>query len=73
MAATPDLAHPKTVGQRPEDLQQSLDFTEGLFRLAAEDGAVHKLIFEVLNLLKPQSALRDPDLVERVKAVAGPA
>ena len=73
MAATPDLAHPKTVGQRPENLQQSLDFTEGLFRLAAEDGAVHKLIFEVLNLLKPQSALRDPDLVERVKAVAGPA
>ena len=73
MAATPDLAHPKTVGERPDDLQQSLDFTEGLFRLAAKDGAVHKLIFEVLNLLKPQNALRDPDLVERVKAVAGPA
>ena len=72
MAATPDLAHPKTVGKRPENLQQSLDFTEGLFRLAAEDGAVHKLIFEVLNLLKPQNALRDPDLVERVKTVAAP-
>jgi 2-polyprenyl-6-methoxyphenol hydroxylase-like FAD-dependent oxidoreductase len=73
LAATPDLAHPKTVGQRPEDLQQSLDFTEALFRLAAEDPAVHKLLFEVLHLLKPQSVLSDPDLVERVKAVAAPA
>ena len=67
------MAHAKTVGQRPENLQQSLDLTEGLFRLAAEDGAVHKLIFEVLHLLKPQSALREPDLVGRVKAVAAPA
>jgi 2-polyprenyl-6-methoxyphenol hydroxylase-like FAD-dependent oxidoreductase len=73
LAATPDLAHPKTVGQRPEDLQQSLDFTEALFRLAAEDPAVHKLLFEVLHLLKPQSVLSDPDLVERVEAVAAPA
>jgi 2-polyprenyl-6-methoxyphenol hydroxylase-like FAD-dependent oxidoreductase len=73
LAATPDLAHPKTVGQRPEDLQQSLDFTEALFRLAAEDSAVHKLLFEVLHLLKPQSVLSDPDLVDRVKAVAAPA
>ena len=70
LAATPDLAHPKTVGQRPEDLQQSLDFTEALFRLAAEDPTVHKLLFEVLHLLKPRSVLSGPDLVERVKAVA---
>ena len=70
MAATPDLAHPKTVGRRPENLQQSLDFTDGLFRLANKDAAGHKLLFEVLNLLKPFSVLRDPDLVERVKRVA---
>jgi 2-polyprenyl-6-methoxyphenol hydroxylase-like FAD-dependent oxidoreductase len=73
LAATPDLAHPKTVGQRPDDLQQSLDFTDALFHLAVEDPAVHKLLFEVLHLLKPQSALREPDLVERVKGVAAPA
>jgi hypothetical protein len=30
---------------------------------------VHKLLFEVLHLLKPQDVLRDPDLVERVKTV----
>ena len=70
LAATPDLAHPKAEGQRPEDLDQALEFTEGLFRLASRDAAVHKLFVEVLHLIKPQSVLRDPDLVERVKALA---
>ncbi|MBV8120986.1 MAG: squalene monooxygenase [Alphaproteobacteria bacterium] len=73
MAAVPDLAHPKTEGQRPEDLDQALEFTEGLFRLASQDAAVHKLLGEVLHLLKPQSVLRDPDLVERVEAMAAQA
>jgi 2-polyprenyl-6-methoxyphenol hydroxylase-like FAD-dependent oxidoreductase len=73
LAATPDLAHPKTEGRRPEDLDQALEFTEGLFQLAAEDPAVHKVLFEVLHLLKPRSALNDPDLVERVKAVTAQA
>jgi 2-polyprenyl-6-methoxyphenol hydroxylase-like FAD-dependent oxidoreductase len=73
LAATPDLAHPKTEGQRPEDLDQALEFTEGLFQLASQDAAVHKLLYEVLHLLKPQSVLRDPDLVDRVKATTAPA
>jgi 2-polyprenyl-6-methoxyphenol hydroxylase-like FAD-dependent oxidoreductase len=73
LAAVPDLAHPQTEGQRPEDLDQALEFTEGLFQLASQDAAVHKLLYEVLHLLKPQSVLRDPDLVERVKAVAAQA
>ena len=73
LAATPDLAHPKTEGQRPEDLDQALEFTEGLFQLAFQDAAVHKLLFEVLHLLKPQSVFRDPDLVERIKTVAAQA
>lgn len=42
-------------------------------RLAAQDAAVHKLLFEVLHLLRPQSALRDPDLTEPVKALAAQA
>ena len=41
--------------------------------LAAEDATVHKLLFEVRHLLKPRSALRDPDLVERVKALEAQA
>jgi 2-polyprenyl-6-methoxyphenol hydroxylase-like FAD-dependent oxidoreductase len=73
LAATPDLAHPKTEGERPDDLDQALEFTEGLFQLAAEDPAVHKLLFEVLHLLKPQDVLREPDLVDRVKAVLAQA
>jgi len=44
-----------------------------LNRLAAHDAAVHKLLFEVLHLLKPQSVLREPELVERVKAFAAQA
>jgi hypothetical protein len=64
------LAHPKTVGERPEDLDQALEFTEGLVRLAAEDPAVHKLLLDVFHLLKSQDVLREPELVERVKAVA---
>jgi len=35
-----------------------------LVRLVAEDTAVHK---PLVHLLKPQSVLRDPDLVERMK------
>ena len=73
LAATPDLAHPKTEGQRPKDLGQTLEFTEALFKLASRDPGIHKLLFEVLHLLKPFSVLRNPDLVERVKGVAVPA
>jgi 2-polyprenyl-6-methoxyphenol hydroxylase-like FAD-dependent oxidoreductase len=70
LAAIPDLAHPKTEGDRPEDLQQRLAFSEALNHLAAEDPAVHRLLFEVLHLLKPRRVLGDPDLVERVRAIA---
>ncbi|MBV8335114.1 MAG: squalene monooxygenase, partial [Alphaproteobacteria bacterium] len=70
LAAIPDYAVPETEGQRPGDLEQTLEFGEALVQLAAKDAAVHKLWAEVLHLLKPRSALEDPDLVERVKAVA---
>lgn len=73
LAAIPDFAHPETKGQPPEDLAQRLGFAEALNHLAAQDAAVHKLLVEVLHLLKPGSALNDPDLVERVKAVVAQA
>jgi 2-polyprenyl-6-methoxyphenol hydroxylase-like FAD-dependent oxidoreductase len=73
LAAIPDYAVPETEGQRPEDLEQRLAFSGALFQLAATDAAVHKLLVEVLHLLKPQSVLNDPDLVERVKALAAQA
>jgi hypothetical protein len=73
LAAIPDFAHPETEGERPEDLEQALEFSEALFQLAAEDPGVHKLLFEVLHLLKPRRALNDPDIVERVKGLAAQA
>ena len=69
LAAFPDLADPRTKGQRPEDFEQTLAFSEGLFQVAAADPSVHKLLMEVLQLLKPRSVLNEPELVERVKAV----
>ena len=41
-------------------------------RLAAQDAGVHKLMAEVTQLLKPQSALRQPALAERVRALTTP-
>ena len=73
LAAIPDYAVPETEGQRPDDLEQTLEFGAGLAQLAAIDAAVHKLWTEVLHLLKPQSVLRDPEIVERVKALPAQA
>jgi hypothetical protein len=73
LAAIPDYAVPETEGQRPDDLEQMLEFGAGLAQLAATDAAIHKLWTEVLHLLKPQSVLRDPEIAERVKALPAQA
>jgi 2-polyprenyl-6-methoxyphenol hydroxylase-like FAD-dependent oxidoreductase len=67
MAAVPDFAFPATYGDRPADLQHSLRFAGALSRLAARDEAVQKLTVEVWQMLKPYSALQDPELVARVE------
>lgn len=68
-AAVPDLAYPETRGDRPTDLGQRLRFGAALTALAARDPAVHKLVIEVGQLLKPRSVYRDPDLVSKVSAI----
>jgi 2-polyprenyl-6-methoxyphenol hydroxylase-like FAD-dependent oxidoreductase len=70
LAALPDLAHPKATGERPDDLEERLRFAAALNRLAANDPAIHRLLFEVLQLVKPMSVLREPELVERAKTLA---
>jgi hypothetical protein len=60
------LGYPKTRGQRPPDFGQRIQYGIALTRLASEDAAVHKLTTEVNHLLKPQSALREPELAKRV-------
>jgi 2-polyprenyl-6-methoxyphenol hydroxylase-like FAD-dependent oxidoreductase len=72
--ATSDFIYPKTRGQRPVDFERRLQFNIALVRLGAQDSSVHKLMTEVSHLLKPQSALRAPEVAERVvRLMAEPA
>ena len=42
----------------------------GLFvQVAAEDATVHQVMSEVSHLIKPSSALRDPQIVSRLAAL----
>jgi len=67
--ATADCVYPQTRGERPQDFEERLQYTRALMRLAAEDYETDKLVFEVRTLVKPQSALREPELVRRVTAM----
>jgi 2-polyprenyl-6-methoxyphenol hydroxylase-like FAD-dependent oxidoreductase len=68
MSTVPDFANPATRGEPPKDIENSLRFSRGLVRLAVRDAAVHELMVAVRYLMKPASALRDPELVRRVQA-----
>jgi 2-polyprenyl-6-methoxyphenol hydroxylase-like FAD-dependent oxidoreductase len=68
MSAVPDLAYPQTRGERPDDLQDRLSFVAALYRLAARDAAVHRRLVEVRYLQRRADALREPDLVAKVRA-----
>ena len=72
--AEQDFTYEKTRGKRPEDFPQRMKFGFALQKLAADDAAVHRLLAEVNNLMKPPSALRDPEIAKRVMALmAAPA
>jgi 2-polyprenyl-6-methoxyphenol hydroxylase-like FAD-dependent oxidoreductase len=72
--ATSDFVYPKTRGERPANFEQRMQFNQGLVRLGAQDPSIQKLLIEVNHLLKPQSALRAPEISERVaKLMAAPA
>jgi 2-polyprenyl-6-methoxyphenol hydroxylase-like FAD-dependent oxidoreductase len=68
-----DLVYPQTGGERPPDFEKRLQYTRALMRLAAEDAEVDKVLAEVRALLKPQSALREPELASRVMSMMAPA
>jgi hypothetical protein len=68
-AAESDLIYEKTRGQRPNDFCQRLNFTAALQRIASENATVHQIMSEVTHLVKPSSALRDPQIVSRVTAL----
>jgi 2-polyprenyl-6-methoxyphenol hydroxylase-like FAD-dependent oxidoreductase len=68
-AAIPDFIHPETRGERPANFEETLKFAAALTKLMARDPAVHKLVAEVQNLLKPRSVYFEPELMQRVMAV----
>jgi len=72
-AAVPDFADPLTIGERPADLEETLKFTQAVFKAAAQDAVVHKAFVEVFHLLKPQSILRAPEIEERIHAATAKA
>ena len=67
MSAIPDFIYPETIGQRPPDLADRLNFQRALGRLAARDTEIHKLLVEIRHLLKPLSLLDSPSIVRRVE------
>jgi 2-polyprenyl-6-methoxyphenol hydroxylase-like FAD-dependent oxidoreductase len=60
MSAVPDLVYPETRGERPADFDSRLKYNGALIRIAMCDAAVHRLLVEVQQLLKPPSVLQDP-------------
>jgi 2-polyprenyl-6-methoxyphenol hydroxylase-like FAD-dependent oxidoreductase len=67
MSAIPDLIYPQTIGERPPDFEDRLNFQSALDRLAVRDVNIYKLLVEIRHLLKPLTLLDDPSLVMRVK------
>jgi 2-polyprenyl-6-methoxyphenol hydroxylase-like FAD-dependent oxidoreductase len=68
LAASQDFAYPGTQGQRPADLEERAQYFADVDALTAEDLEVQRLMVEVLNLVKPLSALREEPLRSRVEA-----
>src|SRR5262245_37308667 len=68
--AVSDFVFPDTRGDRPADFEARLQYGRALIRLAAQDASVHKVLAEVNSLIRPQSALRDPQLASRVTEIA---
>ncbi len=68
MAVIPDFLDPLTEGERPADLANALRFSAALIKTAYEDAAIHKLMFEVQHMIKPRSVLREPAVVEQIRA-----
>ena len=60
MSAVPDLVYPEARGERPADFENRFKYNGALIRTAMRDAAVHRLLVEVQQLLKPPSVLEDP-------------
>ncbi len=68
LAANADFAYPRTIGERPPDLEQRAQYFTALETLCAEDVQVHILVAKVINLVTLPSALNEEPLRSRVLA-----
>jgi 2-polyprenyl-6-methoxyphenol hydroxylase-like FAD-dependent oxidoreductase len=68
LAAVPDFIFPQTRGERPADFEMSLQFGDALNRAAAKYADIHRVAAEIQHLLRPRSALMEPQFIERVMA-----
>jgi len=66
LAALPDLAYPDARGKRPPNLEKLIEHHMAITKAAHHDPDIHKQLIEVLNLLKPVSALQAIEIVEKV-------
>ena len=67
ISAIPDFVYPDTIGDRPPDLEDRLNFQSALGRLAVRDTEIYELLVEIRHVLKPLTLLDDPSIVKRVK------
>jgi len=67
MSAIPDFVYPDTIGERPEDLEDCLNFQSALDRLAVRDVEIYELLIQIMHLLKPRTLLEDPSIIRRVE------
>jgi hypothetical protein len=63
------LVYPQTRGERPPDFEGSQQYQHALMSLAAEDSATDRIVSEVYSLLRPHSALYEPELANRVTSM----
>ncbi|MGH7857842.1 MAG: NAD(P)/FAD-dependent oxidoreductase, partial [Candidatus Binatia bacterium] len=68
LATGADLRLPDTEGPRPFGASLVGRYMESLFLSTREDPVVHRLLFEVLQMLRPVSALLAPGIAARVAA-----
>jgi flavin-dependent dehydrogenase len=66
LASLQDLAYPQTQGERPVYLAEEGQYFAAVDALTAEDVEVYRQMVEVLQMMKPLSALREEPLRSRV-------
>jgi hypothetical protein len=70
MSTSADLAFPQTRGERPDNFVEAQRFEAALFHAVIADPVVHRAAIEVAQLLKPQSLLQEPDMMQRIEAAS---